>query len=244
MSKHCPSSVALDAFRLGFDRTAADHVQKCPHCTAWLAAQERLESEVAHLWVPVGAPVEPAPARPKGTRWKYFLGLGLPLAAVAATILFMVIPRTPTETAKGGPVPVEIARLSNGVLSWLSPESVLKPNDSIRFFVHRNDPDDRYVLIGSVDGSRQLAHFYPADANGCGLSLPASGEALEGSIVIDEAPGPERIVVVLSHQPLCWTSVDDAVKRIGLSEPLTDGLPSNGVHTTRLIFEKQPENPL
>jgi hypothetical protein len=235
MNKRCPSSFALDAFRLGFDNTWSDHVQGCSHCAAWLADQERLEVEVAHLWVPA----EPKSPRPTKTLLRYFLRLGLPVVAGAVMILFLVMPRPPTETAKGGPALVQIARLRAGILSWLSPPNDLQPNDSIRFFIHRNDPGDRYALISSVDGSQQLTHFYPSSAHGCSVSLPPDGEAIEGSIVIDAAPGPERMVVVLSHQPLCWPTVDEAIRRFALGDPLAGVLVSHDVHATRLIFNKQ-----
>lgn len=235
MNKRCPSSFALDAFRLGLDTTLSDHVQGCSRCAAWLSDQERLEVEVAHLWVSA----ELKPPRPTKTPLKFFLALALPVVAGAAMILFLVMPRPPTETAKGGPTLVQIARLRTGILSWLSPTNDLRPNDSIRFFIHRNDPGDRYALIGSVDGSQQLAHFYPSSSHGCSVSLPSDGEAIAGSIVIDEAPGPERIVVMLSHHPLCWPAVDEAVRSFGLGDPLTGELATNDVHATRLIFHKQ-----
>ena len=80
----------------------------------------------------------------------------------------------------------------------------------------RKDAGDRYVLVGSVDGSGQLARFYPAAADGCAVALPAGDEPLGGSIVVDEAPGPERIVVLVSHQPLCWPVVGAALSRFAL----------------------------
>jgi hypothetical protein len=206
------------------------------HCADWLTAQEQLEAQVARRWVPA----EAKPRRSSKTFLKYFLGLGLPLAAGAGILLLLVMPKPPTETAKGGPALMEIARLSAGVLSWLSPTDNLIPNDSIRFFIHRNDLGDRYVMIGSVDGSQQLTHFYPADANGCSVLLPAAEEAIEGRILIDEVPGPERIVVLVSHQPLCWPIVSESVRHYALGDPPAGELLSENVHATRLVFPKQP----
>jgi hypothetical protein len=237
MTNECPSGFRLDAFRLGLDRTLSDHVKGCSQCTAWLAAQQQLEAEVAHFWVPAERPSW----RPTRSLLRYLLGLGLPVAAGAAMLLFLVKPRHPTELAKGGPALVQIARLSEGMLTWLSPTTHLKSNDALRFFIHRNDVDDRHVLVGSVDGSQQLARFYPADASGCSVPLPPVGEAMEGSIVIDDAPGPERIVVLVSHRPLCWAAVGDLVKRFALGEPLAGDLVTDGVHATRLAFPKQVE---
>ncbi|HVY38976.1 MAG TPA: hypothetical protein VHM31_13620 [Polyangia bacterium] len=232
MTEDCPSDFALDAFRLGLDRAPAAHVAGCTRCTAWLAAQAQLEGEVAHLWVPARRP----PRRP----WR-LLGLGVPVAAAAAVLLLLARPKPPTETAKGSAATVEIARSRAGVVSWLSPDDDLAPNDAIRMFVNRHDSSDRYVLAGSVDGSEQLARFYPMDGQGCSVPLPAAGEALDGSIAIDEAPGPERLVVVVSHEPLCWPAVAEAVRRFALGAPASGDLAANGVHASRLVVPKRSE---
>jgi len=235
MTKHCPSSFALDAFRLGLDRAPATHVSGCSRCTGWLAAQEQLEAEMAPLWVP--AP--PTSRRTARGFWRY-LGLALPVAVGAATLFLIARPRAPTEIAKGPAALAKIARARAGVVSWLSPTDDLAPNDAIRIFMNRQDRSDRYVLVGSVDGSQQLARFYPTDGQGCSVPLPAAGEAIDGSILIDEAPGPERLVVLVSHQPLCWPTVGDAVRRFALGAPLPEELLSNGVHATRVVLPKRP----
>lgn len=235
MNEQCPSNFALDAFRLGLDRGPADHVKSCRRCNDWLAAQAQLEDQVA----PVAIPAERQ--RPRAGIVKYLLGLGLPVAVGASVLLLLVRPKPPTETAKGGSIPVEIARMRGGTLAWLPPQGSLLPDDSVRFFVGRNDVEDRYVLIGSVDGSEQLSRFYPAHADGCSVSLPGPGEALAGSIVIDGAAGPERIVVVVSHRPLCWSTIAEPVRRLALGAPVSGALAGADVHTTRLLLPKQVE---
>jgi hypothetical protein len=237
MTKDCPSNFALDAFRLGFENGPADHVKACPHCAAWLAAQDQLDPEVASLWIPAETPSP----RIATDLLRRLLWLAAPVAIGAAVLLLVVLPKQPTETAKGGAVSVEIARLSTGILSWLSPTDRLMPNDSLRFFVHRSDSEDRYALIGSVDGRQQLARFYPADASGCSIALPAAADAIDGSIVIDDAAGPERIVVLVSHRPLCWPAVGDAARRFALGEPLAGDLLAQDIHAARLVFAKQAE---
>lgn len=237
MTKDCPSNFVLDAFRLGFDERPAGHVRACPDCTAWLSAQAALESRLAPRWSTHGT---------SRRRWRALvraLWLGLPLAVGAVALFLFVKPKPPTETAKGGIV-VEIARLHAGTLSWLTPTDELMPRDSLRFFVHRQDAEDRYVLIGSVDGSQRLAQFYPPEPGGCSIALPAGADALEGSIVIDDTPGPERIVVVVSHRPLCWPDSADDVRRIGLGEARSRagiGQDTQDIHTARLVFPKGVE---
>lgn len=235
MTEKCPSNFVLDAFRLGFDRGPADHVKACPRCADWLAAQRQLESELAPFTIPAVS------RRPRPGIVKYLLGLGLPVAVGAAVLLLWARPKPPSETAKGGFVPVQIARMRAGVLAWLPPQGSLRPDDAVRFFVGKRDVADRYVLIGSVDGSEQLSRFYPSDADGCSVPLPAPGEPLAGSIVIDGRAGPERIVVVVSHHPLCWGTVGEAVRRLALGAPAAGALAAAEVHVTRLLLPKQLE---
>jgi hypothetical protein len=236
MSEQCPSNFVLDAFRLGLDETPAEHVKACPRCAAWLAAQARLENEMAPLVIPA------EPRRSRGIV-TVLVGLGLPLAAAATALLLWFVPKSPTETAKGNSISVQVARMRAGSLAWLPAGASLLPNDSLRFFVGKGDGEDRYVLIGSVDGSGQLSRFYPADADGCSVTSPPPGEALDGSIVIDRTAGPERIVVVVSHRPLCWATVGEPVKSFALGAPATGELASADVHVTRLILPKQVEDP-
>src|SRR5207244_7956022 len=129
------------------------------------------------LW----APAKPEPRRPAKISWRYLLGLGVPVAVGASALILLALPRHATETAKGPAALVQIARLRAGALSWLSSTDDLVSKDAIRFFVNRKDLADRYALVGSVDGSRQLARFYPMDPQGCGVALPAAGEAIDGS---------------------------------------------------------------
>lgn len=236
MNEPCPSNYALDAFRLGLDAAVSAHVKVCARCTAWLGEQDRLEAGVAGLWMPAAPKRQWLATR----RLRNLLGFGLPLAVAATVLLLLALPKPPPEIAKGNALGVRIGRSNGDAVSWLSTTDRLSPNDAIRFFVNGIDARDRYVLIGSVDGSRRLFRFYPAGATACSVAVPPAGQALDGSIVIDDAPGPERIAVVFSHQPLCWPAVSEAVKRFALGEPLTAELDAADVHATLLTFAKQP----
>jgi hypothetical protein len=234
MSTNCPSNLALDAYRLGLDRTPAAHVGGCARCTTWLAAQQQLEAGAAHLWV------APSPRRSGRGFWR-FARLALPmLAAAAAALVLVARPRRPAEIAKGPAALVQVARSRAGALSWLSPAGDLMADDALRIFVNRQDRSDRFVLVGSVDGTGQLARFYPAGGQGCSVPLPAAGQPLDGSVVIDDAPGPERLVILVSHDPLCWPAVGEAVRRFAEGAPLPADLLSQAPHATRLVLAKRP----
>jgi hypothetical protein len=58
------------------------------------------------------------------------------------------------------------------------------------------------VLVGSVDGTGRFSPFYPGALGDRSIELPPSGDPLAPPVVLDGAPGPERIVVVVSGAPL------------------------------------------
>lgn len=235
MNQACPSNLALDALRLGLDRAAAAHVAGCARCSGWMQAQDQLEARVAGMWVPPRAVEVPRPPR-RFTR--ILLGLCTPAVAVVALIVLRR-QEPPGETAKGNRPRVEIARMRQGVLSWLADGDQVAPGDALRFLVHRGDAQDGYVIIGSVDGSGRLVRFYPAERNGCSLPLPSAGQALDGSITLDDAQGPERMLVLVSHRPLCWDGIEDAATLVGLGAPASGVLATDGVHAIRMMFVKR-----
>jgi hypothetical protein len=58
------------------------------------------------------------------------------------------------------------------------------------------------VLVGSVDGTGTFSPFYPSSLDARSVPLPPPGQPLTPPIVLDAAPGPERLVVVRSARPL------------------------------------------
>jgi hypothetical protein len=80
-------------------------------------------------------------------------------------------------------------------------DTVAEPGDEVQFTV-RAAAGLEYVLVGSVDGTGRFSSFYPDSLQGRSVELPPSGDPLAPPVVLDNAPGPERIVVVLSHAPL------------------------------------------
>ena len=75
----------------------------------------------------------------------------------------------------------------------------LAAGDRIRFIVTPNRA--RYIIVASVDGSGAATIYYPY--NGI-QSAPAEGprSELPGSIVLDAAPGPERLYALFSDEPI------------------------------------------
>ena len=84
----------------------------------------------------------------------------------------------------------------------VAPGDQVQPGDALRFRPLPVWPEARYIQVGSVDGTGAYSPFYPATDDGASVPLPAGGSPLEGSIRLDDAPGPERVFVVFSAVPL------------------------------------------
>jgi len=91
----------------------------------------------------------------------------------------------------------------------VNPGDRLLPEDRIRFAV--STPGPGQVMIVSVDKQGEVSLFYPPGPVGGGRT------ELEGSTILDESRGPERIFSVFSKEALDFGAVEAAVAR-GLEE--------------------------
>src|SRR4029079_19456834 len=61
----------------------------------------------------------------------------------------------------------------------------------------------RYALVVSIDGASRLNVYHPyGGAASAPIDAAARRVVLDGSIVLDDTPGPERIWVVISDRPV------------------------------------------
>jgi hypothetical protein len=216
----CPSEFAWDDRRIHGGGPEADaHAAGCPSCRLRLAERQARVAEfeaslAAPTWKRIEATVRERRRR-SGRRW-----LLAALGAGAAVLLLVVVPRQPP--GRGGPVPKGSALAHvicrRGEQTFLvAPGDEVQPGDALRFRPLPVWPGARYIQIGSVDGTGAYVPFYPAGADGGSVPLPPAGMALDGSIRLDDAPGPERLLIVLSAVPL---AVQD-VARAALSHAAT-----------------------
>jgi hypothetical protein len=115
---------------------------------------------------------------------------------------FVLAPRTPPG---GGPAGDEtrttgsdfelriVARRPDGRTEALAPGGAAHPGDRLRFEV--TVPEAAHVAVISLDAAGAVTPFGPT--TGAGLAVPATRRTLlEGAVVLDDALGPERIVLV------------------------------------------------
>ena len=119
-------------------------------------------------------------------------------ALVAALGVLLVLPSSiidsPGVRDKGGQTDLGFYLWRSGRVLPGIPNQPLKAGDRVQF-TYRADHHETMVLIG-VDGDGVYTVFYPDDGEDPVRVLPTGRRVLEGSIELDDAPGPESFVAV------------------------------------------------
>lgn len=210
----CPSAFAWDDHDIHgapFPEAVALHVDGCARCRS--VQEHRRASRrafAAHVAGPLRRRLASAPVR---RRWIVPSAsvLGLVAAALVLTVQLRRPEPGPYSGAKGA-VAIEVAGRRDGRVFAFDGDAVAEPGDEVQLTI-RAAAGLRYVLVGSVDGTGRFSAFYPASVQGRSLELPPYGHPLAPPVVLDGAPGPERIVVVLSSAPLAVHAVAQWAQR-------------------------------
>ena len=234
------SPLDQDALRLGgLPIAEADtlqrHLATCPACEQELAARaerareygrERLNRGLERLRASVNT-------RRRAFRLRFLFAALPALAGLALYLTFGMKlsgsggdpPGTADLAIKGGPSVRVVVRRGDHVFvardgSWLS------PGDAIRFVL--SPTGYSYLLVVSVDGAGKTNVYFPFQG---AASAPVDSEhPLEvpsGSIVLDDAPGPERVFAVFSREPL-----ESAALRARLQQMVAHGAEAIREETT------------
>jgi hypothetical protein len=213
----------LEAMRFGLleparREQAQAHLLRCERCRF---DEERLREYREHFARQVHprtvarlrARAETAP-RP-GLRWMWLAGLLVPAAVVAVLFLRPRPPVVPARTAvgiKGAPSLLAVARHGERVFP-VTPDVPLAPGDQIRFVLEPGS--HRFALVVSVDGGGRASVYHPYQGAESAEVEPHRRLEVPGSIVLDGAPGPERIYALYSDQALASTEVAGALQDVG-----------------------------
>jgi hypothetical protein len=248
------SSLTLDALALGAlsaaeEAAARAHLAACPTCAGQLEAARAAGEEFARSVLPRTLPrVRERLARPAWTRsWRAFTLL--PVSALAAAAVLLVVLRGgapavhPVEggdlAVKGGAT-LRVFADHEGHVFQVRERDRLAPGDRIRFVVEPAGLP--YLLVGSVDGTGAASIYYPYDAHASGRLAPAITIELPGSIVLDAAPGPERLFALFSREPLDAQVVRAALAELGQRGPdavrAAHALSTPAAAQASLFFEK------
>ena len=216
-----PSRLELDTYLFAVaagravEPAVASHLDGCVRCRERVDGMRAQDAAFLARW-----PYDPAEfgaiAGPVGRRraWRWIAGAGGLSLAVAAAALLLVRAPGPPPTAEGiageptsgvrskGDQPVAI-RVRRGESEFPLGDRPVRPGDvlAVRSFTSR-----RYLLAISAEASGAVAALL-ADERGHSLRLSGWGLELALGIELDESVEPERILFLLSDEPLAAADV-------------------------------------
>ncbi|HET9753848.1 MAG TPA: zf-HC2 domain-containing protein [Myxococcales bacterium] len=191
-------------------RRLEEHAAACARCAEEL---RQARGSAASFHARVFARTLPAVERRRrrAVRWRLWMA---PIVAAAAAVLVLVmVQRRPDADERGfkGAGVLQVFGLHGKTLFAVRDGTVMRAGDRIRFAVHPGP--GRYVCVGSADGRGQANLYY----RNVQLEKDA-GDILPDSLVLDDAPGPERFFAIFSNQ-----SLEDAAVRRALLEVASQG---------------------
>ncbi len=223
MTQHL-SSFDLDAAALGAlprDAERSAHLASCATCQTRAAEGHALRAQL-----PPEVMSRTFAALHRRKRFVVVTSIVVPLVLAAAAVLLLVDTRgadpdkrhdvAPELAIKGGPA-LQGYALRDGRVFRVSDGDVLAAGDEIRFAV--TPAGAGYVLIASVDGRGHATIYVPYDGERSVVIDPRARTELPGSIVLDDAMGPERVFAVFSTSPIRAADVWPALQRLAAAGP-------------------------
>ena len=213
-----PSSLGLDA--LAADKLAGEeaagaraHVATCERCREDLAAAEAARSYFTRDVLPRTLGTV---ARRRRRWWAFAPAVLVPALAVIALVIWQRRGDAPVvvedEIRMKGGLAFQIFANRGGEVIAVRDGARLAAGDQIRFVVGSGGPS--FLLVASIDGAGTATVYYPYGGDRSGPATREPSE-LPGSIVLDTAPGPERVFALVSAEPLDAAVVKQALLAIG-----------------------------
>jgi hypothetical protein len=253
------TSLDLDRVELGGPDSGEgtriqSHLSVCPACATRRSEHAALVSRFRVAVLPRTVDVVAA-GRRSGARGFRLLALAVALPALAGLALVVRVGRPvapPAEPApqigvKGAAVMHVFARLGGpapqvpGAVVKVLEGSRLSAGDALRFVL---DPTGLpYVLIASVDGAGQINIYYPYGGESSARVDERATVSVPHSIVLDQAPGPERLFALFSREPISARVVRQALAGTAAAGApairATRQLAIGGTVQATLLFEKE-----
>jgi hypothetical protein len=253
-----PTPMELDAALLGTlseerRRALGEHLLRCARCAEEQRALERsAERFRAEVFPRTVGRIEAAAGGAVSRWWADARLRWAMLAVPAATALVLVVglgsrregaaPESePAISIKGRPALRLFVRRGDQVFT---PEdgAALAPGDALRFVVEPGG--HRYVLVASVDGAGKVSVYHPFDGAGSAPVGGAPSVEVPGSIVLDRAPGPERVFALFSDAPLSVAALRPELERLAAQHAIrgTRAVALPGAEQASFLFEKQEQS--
>ncbi|MFY0528711.1 hypothetical protein ACN28I_37950 [Archangium gephyra] len=237
---HCPPAAVLEAMSAGEATPEATrtHVGDCPDCRGQLQALTTAREAFVRARPPDlflrqlerRAASQPRPVR----RWL----LPVLSACVPLLALLVLVPRLGQEEGvrmKGGAFRVAVSR-EGSAPELLGPDAQVRPGDALRFAYET--PEAGHLLVLELDGRGAASVFHPY-GSATSAPLPAAQrDFLPGSVVLDDAPGPEWLLAVFSPRPLEAAPLLESLRaQAGRAEPT---LSCSDCSVSTLRLQKRP----
>jgi hypothetical protein len=151
--------------------------------------------------------------------WFRRLLVGRPLQlAVAIVLLVALIPLgrallvdEPTHNRTKGSAQLEMFVKDEAGVRKGNDGMILRSGDQIQF--RYRAVGRRYLFVVSVDSRGVISPLYP-DTRSASIEVRPDGlHTLEGSVILDDAVGPERIFAVFSDEPVSYGKIEEAVAK-------------------------------
>ena len=211
---HCPAPAVLEA--LSASEQASDqvtrHVASCADCQGYVTALQAEQRVYDQMRSPqqflqkLERRAEAESQQKRARPWLAWFG-GLAAAGLAIAVLAPAafsdhshLPVTSGVITKGGGLNVVYRRGEKGSPQPVAADARLRKGDALRF-AYDSDVAG-HLLILDLDGTGEASVFYPYGGSGSAPLAAGSSDFLAGSVVLDDAPGPEWIIALFSPRPL------------------------------------------
>jgi hypothetical protein len=159
-------------------------------------------------------------------------------ACVPLLLVVVIVPRLVGDDGvrmKGEGFRV-VASRAGGAPELLASDAEVRPGDALRFAYE--SPEAGHLLVLELDGRGSASVFYPYGADRSAPLAAGQREFLPGSVVLDDAPGPEWLLAVFSSRPLEAAPLLDMLRaQAGRAEPT---LSCDGCRVSKLRLQKHP----
>ncbi|MBW2735913.1 MAG: DUF4384 domain-containing protein [Deltaproteobacteria bacterium] len=203
-----------------------DHLAQCSICASELELlrthateyEARMGDHQARLLQSLEGQGSTLPVR----RWlrPSLLALAATVAAISLVALMgeRAAPTHANDITFKGALAVEIVAKRGDTQREVKDDTRLRAGDALRLMITTATPG--YLTVFSIDGRRAISRWYPERANQPPLSLERSGRhTLAGSIVLDDALGPEQVFVVFSPTSFDPLAIHERAKKLLERDP-------------------------
>ena len=192
------------------------HIEMCQSCRAiWESFRRRREAFLEdHPSGPTFARLT-AEADRRLNRRRQLMRLVPAVAAVTGFMVLAVIlvwPSPPKYSIRTkGDVSIRFHVLRDDQVEPGVSGEAYKEGDRIQF--EYTSGANRYLFLVSLDDSGRVSNFNYQSSQTSVPIIPGGGLQLEGSIILDDSPYPERVFAIFSNRPLDLENVKRAARR-------------------------------